>query len=57
MNVMVEVPPALAGVDPCCWDQVVFPAPAADVAGEWYSLDQTFVMEPGLAKLPRAPIQ
>jgi catechol 1,2-dioxygenase len=33
------------------------PAPAADVKGEWYSLDQTFVMEPGKARLPRAPIQ
>lgn len=32
-------------------------APAADVEGEWYSLDQTFVMEPGAARLPRAPIQ
>ena len=32
-------------------------APADDVEGEWYSLDQTFVMEPGVAKLPRAPIQ
>ncbi|HWJ73015.1 MAG TPA: dioxygenase [Kaistia sp.] len=31
--------------------------PAADVSGEWYSLDQTFVMEPGVSKLPRAPIQ
>ena len=25
--------------------------------GEWYSLDQTFVMEAGVSKLPRAPIQ
>jgi catechol 1,2-dioxygenase len=33
------------------------PAPAADVKGEWYSLDQTFVMEPGKARLPRPPIQ
>jgi len=33
------------------------PAPAGDVKGEWYSLDQTFVMEPGKARLPRAPIQ
>jgi catechol 1,2-dioxygenase len=33
------------------------PAPAADVRGEWYSLDQTFVMEPGASRLPRAPIQ
>ncbi len=33
------------------------PAPAPDVKGEWYSLDQAFVMEPGEAKLPRAPIQ
>lgn len=33
------------------------PAPAPDVKGEWYSLDQVFVMEPGEAKLPRAPIQ
>lgn len=32
-------------------------APAADVTGEWYSLDQTFVMEPGEAKLPRPPIK
>jgi hydroxyquinol 1,2-dioxygenase len=33
------------------------PGPAADVNGEWYSLDQTFVMEPGKSRLPRAPIQ
>jgi catechol 1,2-dioxygenase len=32
-------------------------APAPDVTGEWYSLDQTFVMEPGKAKLPKPPIQ
>jgi catechol 1,2-dioxygenase len=32
-------------------------APAPDVKGEWYSLDYTFGMEPGEAKLPRAPIQ
>ncbi|MBO0756303.1 MAG: catechol 1,2-dioxygenase [Bradyrhizobiaceae bacterium] len=32
------------------------PAPAPDVNGPWYSLDQTFVMEPGPAKLPRPPI-
>lgn len=32
-------------------------APAADVTGEWYALDQTFVMEPGVAKLPKPPIQ
>jgi hydroxyquinol 1,2-dioxygenase len=32
-------------------------APAADVQGEWYSLDQTFVMEPGEARLPRPPIE
>jgi hydroxyquinol 1,2-dioxygenase len=31
-------------------------APAADVTGPWYSLDHTFVMEPGASKLPRAPI-
>jgi protocatechuate 3,4-dioxygenase beta subunit len=31
-------------------------APAADVTSEWYSLDQTFVMEPGKAKLPKPPI-
>jgi catechol 1,2-dioxygenase len=30
--------------------------PAADVGGAWYSLDYTFGMEPGEAKLPRAPI-
>jgi catechol 1,2-dioxygenase len=32
-------------------------APAGDVEGDWYSLDQTFVMEVGVARLPRAPIQ
>jgi catechol 1,2-dioxygenase len=31
-------------------------APAADVKDEWYSLDQTFVMEPGKARLPKPPI-
>ena len=31
-------------------------APAADVKGPWYSLDHTFVMEPGVSRLPRAPI-
>lgn len=31
-------------------------APAADVKGEWYSLDQTFVMEPGVSRLPKPPI-
>jgi protocatechuate 3,4-dioxygenase beta subunit len=33
------------------------PAPASDVKGEWYSLNQTFVMEPGEARLPKPPIQ
>ena len=32
-------------------------APAPDVKGEWYSLDHTFVMEPGQARLPKPPIQ
>ena len=32
-------------------------APAPDVKGEWYSLDQTFVMEPGISKLPKPPIE
>jgi hypothetical protein len=32
-------------------------APARDVKGEWYSLDQTFVMEPGKSRLPKPPIQ
>ena len=31
--------------------------PAPDVEGSWYSLDYTFKMEPGEAKLPRPPIQ
>jgi len=31
-------------------------APAPDVTGPWYSLDYTFVIEPGEAKLPRPPI-
>ena len=30
--------------------------PAADVSGPWYSLDFTFTIEPGVSKLPRAPI-
>lgn len=30
--------------------------PAADVAGPWYTLDHTFTMEQGVAKLPRPPI-
>ncbi len=33
------------------------PAPAPDVKGDWFSLDQTFVMEPGKARLPKPPIQ
>ena len=33
------------------------PAPVPDVTGEWYSLDQTFVMEPGKSRLPKPPIQ
>ncbi len=32
-------------------------APAADVKGEWYSLDQAFLMEPGKSRLPKPPIQ
>jgi len=32
------------------------PAPAEDVKGAWYSLDHHFVLEPGEARLPRAPI-
>ncbi|CAN1560417.1 chlorocat_1_2, chlorocatechol 1,2-dioxygenase [Rhabdaerophilaceae bacterium] len=32
-------------------------APAADVAGEWFSLAHTFVMEPGEASLPMPPIK
>jgi len=32
-------------------------APATDVTGEWYLLDQTFVMEPGNSRLPKPPIQ
>jgi catechol 1,2-dioxygenase len=31
--------------------------PAPDVDGEWYSLDYTFRMVPGEAKLPRPPIE
>ena len=32
------------------------PAPAPDVTAPWYSLTHNFVMEQGIAKLPRAPI-
>ena len=31
-------------------------APASDVAGPWYTLDYTFVIEAGESRLPRAPI-
>jgi catechol 1,2-dioxygenase len=31
--------------------------PAPDVEGPWYSLDYTFKMEPGVATLPRPPIE
>ncbi len=31
-------------------------APAADIKGPWYSLDYHFTIEPGINKLPRAPI-
>lgn len=33
------------------------PGPVPGVTGEWYSLDQTFVMEPGKSRLPKAPIE
>jgi hydroxyquinol 1,2-dioxygenase len=33
------------------------PAPAPDVEGPWYSLDYTFPMEPGEARLPKPPIK
>jgi hydroxyquinol 1,2-dioxygenase len=33
------------------------PAPAADVEPPWYSLDYTFPMEPGEARLPKPPIK
>ncbi len=32
------------------------PAPWPDVTGPWYSLDYTFVLEPGEARLPPAPV-
>jgi catechol 1,2-dioxygenase len=30
--------------------------PAPDVEGPWYTLEHTFIMEPGSSKLPRPPI-
>jgi catechol 1,2-dioxygenase len=33
------------------------PAPVPGVKAPWYSLDFTFVVQPGAARLPRAPIQ
>ncbi|HYS48476.1 MAG TPA: dioxygenase [Xanthobacteraceae bacterium] len=33
------------------------PAPAPDVKGPWYSLDYTFALEPGEARLPKPPIK
>jgi catechol 1,2-dioxygenase len=32
------------------------PAPASDVVGPWYSLDYTFALEAGEARLPKPPI-
>ena len=32
------------------------PGPVPGVKGEWYSLDQNFVMEPGVSRLPKPPI-
>jgi catechol 1,2-dioxygenase len=32
------------------------PAPAPDVTGEWYSLSQELVMEPGEMRMPKPPI-
>jgi catechol 1,2-dioxygenase len=32
------------------------PPPAAGVTAPWYSLDYTFIMEPGSSRLPRPPI-
>lgn len=32
------------------------PGPVPGVTGEWYSLDQSFVMEPGKSRLPKPPI-
>ena len=32
------------------------PAPAADVRGDWYSLDHHFVLDPGEPRLPKPPI-
>jgi hydroxyquinol 1,2-dioxygenase len=32
------------------------PAPAPDVKGAWYSLDHSFIIEPGEARLPKPPI-
>ena len=31
--------------------------PAPGVKDPWFSLDYTFIMEPGVARLPRAPIE
>jgi protocatechuate 3,4-dioxygenase beta subunit len=33
------------------------PGPMPDIKDTWYSLDQTFVMEPGRSRMPKAPIQ
>ena len=37
-------------------DTATEPAPAADVAGPWYSLDRSFVVQRGDAALPQPPI-
>jgi catechol 1,2-dioxygenase len=31
--------------------------PSPDVSGDWFSLNYTFVMEPGEATLPQPPIK
>jgi catechol 1,2-dioxygenase len=33
------------------------PHPTAEIRGPWYSLDYTFVLEPGEAVLPKPPIK
>jgi len=32
------------------------PPPTSGVAGQWYSLDHTFMMDPGHSRLPKPPI-
>ncbi|OFW40504.1 MAG: catechol 1,2-dioxygenase [Acidobacteria bacterium RIFCSPLOWO2_12_FULL_60_22] len=56
-DVQFGVTKALVGNYVCHDGAAPAPGVNGDVSGEWYSLDQTFLIEPGNARLPKPPIQ